>query len=106
MQQLLGSRTFEHLCLDQLKDVLGQVDIGGKQENRHLGANALEGCGDFSAIGVGHEKVEDNPVEAHSLEEFDAGLGGLSCKDFVIGAFENGFADLEANFFVVDAEQS
>lgn len=106
MQQFLGAGALEHLCIHELKDVFRQIDVCGKKENGHLGLNASKSCGDLSAIGVWHQIIEDNSVKVQSLEKFDAGVGGLSCKDLVAGAFEDGFADLESDFLVVDTQQS
>jgi hypothetical protein len=103
-KEFLGRSPFGDVRVDELEGFAWNVGVSGEKQDGDLWLEGLERGGDGSAMGAGHEVVEDDCVEVLGLEEFDGILGGVGGADVVSGAFEDRLADSEAEFFIVDAE--
>ena len=86
-----------------MPDFLREADIGGEQENGHLGLGLTHFPGDFAAVHSGHGVVEDDGFDGLGGEEFQAGVAVGGGEDLVAGTFEQDLADPQANDFVVHA---
>src|ERR1017187_6055705 len=95
-----------HVRIHQPENPLWHLEVCGKQDDRNVGKPLVDLVGDGFGVYALLFVLQQNSIDRRFLQHFDRGMCARYSLNVESTGFQNGFANLQQFWLVVDAKQS